>query len=177
MAVQNDNTRPLTGVSLHDYLSLDGGTSWTQSPAPLEGFAGVVGSAFFRTNATDRTAVRNLGFDLQGVASSRAPCGTAPGVNDSWYTCFTAFSTPWHMVYTVGKAGAPTFTRINETTTFSGFPFAVSVRGDTAPQSGEHDFGRDGGGVATLADGTLVLTADVRWGHDRGATRPGRYSH
>ena len=146
------------GASLGDFMSLDGGASWAATPAgPLTSdFAAVVGSAFFRTSTTDTTTVRNLGYDLAGVASSKQPCGTAAGVNDSWYSCYTAFSTPWHASYTVDASGKPTATRVNETTTFSGFPFPISIHGDTAPQKGEHDFGRDGGGVTVLADGTRI---------------------
>ena len=158
------------GSSLHNYLSRTAGASWdgTASWDGFKGFAGVVGSAFFRTGPANRTAIRNLGYDLAGVEPS-VPCGSAPGVNDSWYKCYTAFSTPWHALYSVDASGKPIYTRVNETTTFTGFPFPVSLRGDAASSSaGEHDFGRDGGGVTVLADGTLVLTADVRWAHDRG---------
>jgi hypothetical protein len=158
------------GSSLHNYLSRTAGASWdgTASWDGFKGFAGVVGSAFFRTSPANRTAIRNLGYDLAGVEPS-VPCGSAPGVNDSWYKCYTAFSTPWHALYSVDASGKPIYTRVNETTAFTGFPFPVSLRGDAASSSaGEHDFGRDGGGVTVLADGTLVLTADVRWAHDRG---------
>ena len=160
------------GASLHDFISRDSGKTWQAPPAGAftQGFAGIVGDAFFRTTFGDQTTVRNLGYDLAGVAAAKVDCGTAAGVNDSWYSCYTAFSTPWHAKYSIdASTGKPIYTRVNETTTFSGFPHPVSLHGDTAPQLTEHDFGRDGGAVTVLSDGTLVMTADVRWGHDRGA--------
>jgi hypothetical protein len=161
------------GSSLNDYVSVDGGATWTSGGTHpwngFGGFAGLVGSTFFRPNPNDTTTIRNLGFDLAGVESSKRPCGTPAGVNDSWYSCFTEFTTPWYSVYTTVGGDRPSYRRVNATTTFTGFPFPVSLHGDTVQQTAEHDFGRDGGGVTVLKDGTLVLTADVRWGHDRGA--------
>ena len=103
------------------------------------------------------------------MESCKAPCGSAPGVNDSWYSCYSCFSTPAYASYSQNATtGQLELLVVNESTRFMGLPSPVSLRGDTASSSaGEHDFGRDGGGVATLSDGTAVLTLDVRWSHDR----------
>ena len=165
------------GASLHAYLSTDSGHSWRNETTPsvkslVGGSAGIVDSAFFR--AADGRSVRNLGYDLQGVESCRRPCDSAPGVNASWYSCYTCFRTPWYASYETDAAGRPFRRVVNETTTFTGLPYPVSLMGDLPSSArGEHDLGRDGGGVSVLADGTLVLTTDVRWAHDRGLGQDG----
>lgn len=159
------------GDSEYIYMTTDSGQTWqrTDGKNGTWKLSGVVGSAFF-PDPLRPGSVRNLGWPLEGGIDCSAPCHSAPGVNDSWYSCYTCFSTPAYASFSQNATtGELELLVVNETTRFTGLPNPVSLRGDTAASStAEHDFGRDGGGVTTLPDGTVVLTLDVRWSHDRG---------
>ena len=159
------------GDSENIYMTTDTGQTWrrTDGSNGTSKMSGVVGSAF-SADPVRPGFYRNLGWPLEGEASCRAPCHSAHGVNDSWYSCYTCFSTPAYASFSQNAStGELELLVVNEPTRFTGLPNPVSLRGDTAASStDEHDFGRDGGGATTLSDGTVVLTLDVRWSHDRG---------
>ena len=133
--------------------------------------SGIIGGAFFPDPSNSTHTVRNFGYPLSPILETKQPCRSLPETNDSWYSCYTGFTTPSYMAYSIdATTGLLRQTHHDKVTTFTGLPAAVTQRGDEPSQSQfVSDFGKDNGGVTRLDDGTMVMTLDVRWGFDRGA--------
>eukprot|EP01050_Picozoa_sp_SAG11_P005808 SAG11_NODE_424_length_9590_cov_3.114635_2_plen_690_part_00 len=169
--------RVFIGSSGGGFLSTDSGAHWEQlHKTQAKGMKGVVADTFFRPNAS-APAIRNLGYPLQGVktcetacigpATASSPLGGDGGAGDRAPHCFTCFQTESYASYRDDGEGSLQHTQVNETTSFFGLPASVLLR-TSATDPDDSDFGYNGGSVANLRDGALVMTLDVRWSADRG---------